>query len=98
MKQLLLRSVLMTSAMGVAVVASAAGNFTWQSSGAGGYSGSIEDELLAVGEGKDVCTYYLARRTLDGRREYLLHGLDVTAELPEAVALLDGILTDAMKK
>lgn len=45
MKQLLLRSVLMTSAMGVAVVASAAGNFTWQSSGAGGYSGSIADSV-----------------------------------------------------
>ena len=64
----------------------------------GDVHGSETIRLLAVGEGKDVCTYYLARRTLDGRREYLLHGLNVTAELPEAVALLDGILTDAMKK
>ena len=48
-------------------------------------------DFVMVGEGGEACYLYLARRRLpNGARHYLIAGLDVTYDTPEAAALLRG--------
>ena len=56
-------------------------------------AGVAEKDILAVSEGKDCCSLFVSMRTDGVRREAQIHGLDVCADLPEAKALLDGIMT-----
>ncbi len=48
--------------------------------------------MLAISEGKDKCSLFVSARTEGTRREAQVYGLDVCADLPEAKALLDGVL------
>ncbi len=58
--------------------------------------GFSEKDLVVVSEGPEKCAVHLAERHVDSRREYLIHGLDVLSDLPESIALLDGIIDDAV--
>ena len=60
-----------------------------------GYS---EKDLVVVSEGAKGCFVNLAERTVGARREYLVHGLDVFSDLPESIALLDGIIEAACRE
>ena len=55
-------------------------------------AGVAERDVLAVSEGKDKCSLFVSARTEGTRREAQVYGLDVCADLPEAKALLDGVL------
>lgn len=48
--------------------------------------------LVGVTEGSKECALHLACREGSGRRDMLVYGLDVLADLPEAKALLDGMI------
>ena len=58
-------------------------------------AGVGEKDLVIVCEGGYSCRYNFAVRRRGTAREYLLRGLDVCADLPEAKALLDGVLDAA---
>lgn len=58
-------------------------------------AGFGEKDLVMVGEGGEACYLYLAQRTLpNGARHFLIAGLDVTSDTPEAAALLRGAIDD----
>ena len=55
-----------------------------------------ESSLIGVAEGAESCALHLAGHMGSGRCEYIIYGLDVLADLPEATALLDGVLEAAV--
>ena len=53
------------------------------------------DGLIVYGEGGDACYSYLAEtRHQTGAHEYRVDGIDLLADLPEADAILEGMLKD----
>ena len=58
-------------------------------------AGVGEKDLAIVCEGGYACRYNLAVRRTGKACEYLVRGLDVCADLPEAKALLDGLIEAA---
>jgi len=58
-------------------------------------AGVSEQDLVVVCEGGYACRCNLSVRRVGAAREYRVRGLDVCADLPEAKALLDGILEAA---
>lgn len=57
------------------------------------YSGMREEDMAIVGEGKNHCYLYLGEVRRGGGL-VVVEGLNVLADLPEAKAILDGILID----
>ena len=49
-----------------------------------------------MSEGKDNCSLFVSAKADGERREVRIYGLDICADLPEAKALLDGILQFAI--
>jgi len=52
-----------------------------------------EKDLLVAGEGAEACYFYFGEKPrTDGRKWYVAFGFDLVADLPEARAVLDGVL------
>ena len=55
-------------------------------------AGIAEKDILAVSEGRDKCSLFVSLKEDGARCEVRIYGLDICADLPEAKALLDGVL------
>ena len=59
-------------------------------------SGVAEKDILAVSEGREDCSLFVSAKVDGARCEVRIYGLDICADLPEAKALLDGVLQFAI--
>ena len=59
-------------------------------------AGVAEKDILAVSEGREDCSLFVSAKVDGARCEVRIYGLDICADLPEAKALLDGVLQFAI--